>query len=55
VAAALVELESGSRNQILDRCGHTHLARFGGGRDPGAEVNRNATDLSIDQLALSRM
>src|SRR5215471_16569229 len=53
--APVLELETRSRHQILDRGGDQDLARAGEGANPGGDVDGNATEVITPNLALAGM
>jgi hypothetical protein len=55
VHAAVLELEPGAGNEILDRAGDEDFARTGMRRDASPGVYRDPRHLSVDELALAGM
>ena len=49
------ELQAGAGNEITHRPGDEHLPAACRRRDTGANVNRDAAELAVDSLALSRV
>ena len=55
VDAAVVELDPGAHDEILDGGGHEDLSRRGQRRDPGADVDGDAADIGPVELDLARV
>src|SRR6266849_3772916 len=55
VGAAILEAQSGARDEILHGAGHQDVIGSGGGGDSRADVHGQAPDLRSDDLALAGM
>lgn len=51
--ASILEAQTRSGNQVLDRARHEHVTRPRQRRDPSTDVHRDATELVTDNLALA--
>ncbi len=51
--AAILELDSRPRDEILDGAGDEYLVRLGLGRNPCVDVDHDSAYLAVDELALA--
>src|SRR5207237_6551864 len=54
-AALVAERDPRAGDKVLHRLRDAHLARLGMRRDTGPDVNGDAADLAVEELALTRM